>query len=38
VLSKIFDQDKLNKLADNPDVEVGGKKESVFDLTEEKKC
>jgi len=38
LLSKVYDQDKLNKLAENPDVDAGGKKQSVFDLTEEKKC
>jgi len=36
LLSKVYDQDKLNKLAENPDVDAGGKKQSVFDLTEEK--
>jgi len=36
LLSKTLGEEKLNKLAQNPDAEIGGKKQSVFDLTEEK--
>jgi len=36
LLSKSINKEKLNHLAENPDVEFGGKKQSAFDLTEEK--
>jgi len=36
LLGKGFSHQKLSALAENPDAEAGGKKQSVFDLTEEK--